>query len=517
MDILKGILEQKKDIIEFGSKLNRNSLDIAAFPLQNNNLLSIPKKKSLKKNIQISSSKKILVQDSISKEKNLKPYWNEHLLEIQSQLWLPHKIEFVAPDSHLLNGSLNYTEEKLNYWKKQMIPKDLIRTLSYPSLPPLSIPITEKEVILGSRKIRIYPNKENTLKLNNLLSLHRRSYNLTIEYIKNNKNKLDKTKIRSDIREKTREEFKDRNFISVVSDEAVNSAFNTFQSLIKKWKKKEKAELKFKSKKNPKQHFTIQKLSKNGAFPTIINNLFHSEEIPKEAIGRMARICIHNGRWFLVCKKEIKVEKCENQTIQLNKIVSLDPGIRTFITTYSNTKCNKYGEEFTTKLYNLFFKLDKFLSKISLLKNKELKIVEDLKIFYYRKINKIRNKIHDIVESLHNNIIKDLIKNFDCIIMPSYNVSEMVSKNDRKIDKLRTRTMLSLRAFDFKQKLKWICLKFNKLFIETTEEYTSKTCSWNGIIKNNLGGNKVIKDNNISMDRDLNGARGIFLKTLWGT
>lgn len=517
MDILKNIFELKKDITEFGTKSSPNLSDIVEFLPQNNNPLSTPKKKSSKKNIQTSISKKTLVQDLTSKGKNLKPYWNEHLQEIQSQLWLPHKIESAEQDFRSLNGSLNYTEVESSYWKREIKPKDSIQTLSFPSLPPLSIPIMEKEVILGSRKIRIYPSKENELKLNNLLSLHRRSYNLTIEYIKNNKEKLDKTKIRSNIREQVKEEFKNRNFISVVSDEAVNSAFNTFLSIIKKWKKKEKAELKFKSRKTPKQHFVIQKLSKNGAYPTILKEIFYTESLPQESLNGMARICNHNGRWFLVCKKEIKVEKCENQTVQLNKIVSLDPGIRTFITTYSNEKCNKYGQNLTSKLYNLFFKLDKFLSKRSLLKRKELKIVVNLNVFYTKKINQIRNKIKDIVESLHNNIIKDLVKTYDCIIMPSYNVSEMVSKKGRKIDCLRTRAMLSLRAFDFKQKLKWACQKFNKLFIETTEEYTSKTCSWNGFIKNNLGGNKIIKDNNISMDRDLNGARGIFLKTLWGT
>ena len=41
------------------------------------------------------------------------------------------------------------------------------------------------------------------------------------------------------------------------------------------------------------------------------------------------------------------------------------------------------------------------------------------------------------------------------------------------------------------------------------EAYTSKTCSWTGEVKNNLGGAKVmVGSDGQRMDRDINGARG---------
>ena len=47
------------------------------------------------------------------------------------------------------------------------------------------------------------------------------------------------------------------------------------------------------------------------------------------------------------------------------------------------------------------------------------------------------------------------------------------------------------------------------------EAYTSKTLSWDGSIKSNLGGASVIRDESgFGMDRDVNGARGIFLRAL---
>ena len=47
------------------------------------------------------------------------------------------------------------------------------------------------------------------------------------------------------------------------------------------------------------------------------------------------------------------------------------------------------------------------------------------------------------------------------------------------------------------------------------QPHTNKTRSWDGGIKSNLGGAIVIRDESgFGMDRDVNGARGIFLRAL---
>ena len=51
--------------------------------------------------------------------------------------------------------------------------------------------------------------------------------------------------------------------------------------------------------------------------------------------------------------------------------------------------------------------------------------------------------------------------------------------------------------------------------VEVNEAYTSKTRNWNGSVKENLGVRTVVRDESgFGMDRDVNGARGIFLRTL---
>ena len=75
--------------------------------------------------------------------------------------------------------------------------------------------------------------------------------------------------------------------------------------------------------------------------------------------------------------------------------------------------------------------------------------------------------------------------------------------------------MLSFRRYEFKQRLKWKAWQRGAVVLDVNEAYTSKTCSRDGSIKSNLGGASIIRDGNgFGMDRDVNGARGIFLRAL---
>ena len=75
--------------------------------------------------------------------------------------------------------------------------------------------------------------------------------------------------------------------------------------------------------------------------------------------------------------------------------------------------------------------------------------------------------------------------------------------------------MLTLSHFRFKQFLKHKANETGAIVIDVDESYTSKTVSWTGEVIETLGGGKVItaKDGT-KMDRDLNGARGIFIKNI---
>jgi len=73
--------------------------------------------------------------------------------------------------------------------------------------------------------------------------------------------------------------------------------------------------------------------------------------------------------------------------------------------------------------------------------------------------------------------------------------------------------MLTWSHYKFKMFLKNKALEFGKIVIEVCEAYTSVTESWSGKIVN-IGGSKVIGSGKIKLDRDLNGARNIFVRSL---
>jgi putative transposase len=73
--------------------------------------------------------------------------------------------------------------------------------------------------------------------------------------------------------------------------------------------------------------------------------------------------------------------------------------------------------------------------------------------------------------------------------------------------------MLTWAHYRFKKHLLNKAIETNKEVIEVCEAFTSQTASWTGeIIK--VGGSSVIKSGGLTCDRDLNGARGVFLRSL---
>jgi putative transposase len=88
----------------------------------------------------------------------------------------------------------------------------------------------------------------------------------------------------------------------------------------------------------------------------------------------------------------------------------------------------------------------------------------------------------------------------------------MCMKNDNK---KVNREMCNLAHYKFKERLKYKALLNNCQVIDCCESYTSKTCTKCGEL-NNVGSKKEYKCDNCSchIDRDLNGARNIFIRCL---
>jgi putative transposase len=346
-----------------------------------------------------------------------------------------------------------------------------------------------------------------------LLSLHRRAYNLAIEHFKTveYKQQLGVVELRRNIKAQCELEWEDQLYRAEVAGEAVRAAATTRQSIIRKRMKGGQCDYKFKSIKETNQYFTEQRLTKK-----FMSMFFCPEILSDDSFGRTTKITYKNGRWFVCALESIKISlSAENQGL---KIASIDPGVRTFATVFDGEKAVKYGAGFyAKKVFPLLLKMDKWIGerqRFASNKDNETQSFQNSMKFFEKKIFKLKNRIEDLTFVLHRRIAFDLVQNNDVILLPTFETKNMSRKAGRKIHSKTVRSMLGLGHYAFKQTLQWMCKKYGKTLVEVNEAYTSKTMSWNGHIKENLNGNKVIPDGVIRVDRDINGARNILLRAL---
>ena len=128
---------------------------------------------------------------------------------------------------------------------------------------------------------------------------------------------------------------------------------------------------------------------------------------------------------------------------------------------------------------------------------------------------RLRQRIVNLVDELHRQTARWLTNNYQAILLPTFETQDMSRRAGRRIRSKRARMMLSFRHYEFKQRLRWKAWQRGALVIDVNEAYTRKTRRWDGSIKSDLGGVIVIRDESgFGMDRDVNGARGIFLRAL---
>lgn len=359
--------------------------------------------------------------------------------------------------------------------------------------------------IIKSKKIKIYPNKEQKIILNKWFAASRKTYNETVNYLKQENTKANWITIKLWLLKELPIWCKEIPF--QIKAIAVKDACIAIRNAkIKYIKTKLINEVKFRSIKNNKQSIYVTKsaIKESGIYPTILGKLIYSEPLPENILD--SRLILENGNYYL----NINYSSTNKQLDNKSRVVSLDPGVRTFQTFFSESSCGKIGNGSIGKIQRLCFYLDDLMSKISKEKSKK-------KYRMRKAANRIRIKIRNLISELHWKTANFLCKNFDIILLPSFETSQMVKKGKRKIISKSARQMLTFSHYLFKQRLISKAKELGKLVIIANEAYTSKTASWTGEIKNNLGSSKTIASNGITLDRDINGARGIFLRALVDT
>ena len=266
------------------------------------------------------------------------------------------------------------------------------------------------------------------------------------------------------------------------------------------------AELGFRSRKNPRQSCYIpdDAVTEHGVYHTILGPLRMAEAVP--AGQKECRLVKERGQYWLVVPHPAQ---CDIETPSGDGVVALDPGVRTFLTYFSETDCGKIGHRAFGRIQRLCHWLDDLISRTATEPDHRRR----------RSMRKaqarLRQRIINLVDELHWQTARWLTGNYQVILLPTFETQDMTRRAGRKIRSKTARMMLSFRHYEFKRRLLWKAWQRGALVVEVSEAYTSKTRSWDGGVKDNLGGGTVIRDaSGFGMDRDVNGARGIFLRAL---
>lgn len=502
-------MKQGKD----STTLNPTSVDQLLLPLSAiAESQAISKKTTLKgksslckKNTRKLKSSKTSAVGLTSSEKVYEPYWTGLCEEVSSRLLLPVEIDLQGLDSSLFSTSLNRTTEKSWFSTKQYIAQS-------PNLQPIFSPSFMSSVaectdygstVKRSRKIKLCLNPNQRTKVRQWFGVSRLVFNKTVEYLQEPNTKANwkaiKTELLNDLPE----------FCKAVPYQIKSIAIKDACIAVKAAKKKFKQtgqiqKVKFRSRKNPSQSCYIPKpaVKQKGVYHTILGDISYRESLPSE-FGD-CRLSSYGGNFYLAIPEEIATTKTDNQ----GRVVAIDPGVRTFLSYLSETSVGKVGEGDFSRIQRLCFYLDDLISRTSKAKSSAKRRMK-------KAASRIRIKIKNLIDELHHKAARFLVDNFDVILLPTFETSKMSLKSRRKIRSKTVRSMLTFSHYRFKQFLKHKAFETGKLVLDVCEAYTSKTVSWTGELRK-IGGAKKIKSNidGQVMDRDLNGARGIFLRAL---
>lgn len=441
-------------------------------------------------------------------KKDYKPFWDDSCEAISSHLLSHTQIDSADLEStshsssKMVEDSWFLTERKFHSNKNSQ--KTYLQSYMFSLVECMDLGDTQ----IKSRKIRIYPTQQQKILFKQWFGVSRKFYNETLTIYKNGSDKV-WHKVYQDIAEQNKE----HDYIKSVPYQIKKIAVKDYRKALSINKMKAKRlgkpfEMKFKSKKNPKQSCYIPKaaISSSGIYYTIAGKLkmkerqwFENEDI------KACRLTLEFGKWFIVIPKEVKTTSIDNQ----EGVVAIDPGVRTFATYFSTEGYfGKLGQRAFDRLLKLNLKIDKLISKLS--KETEKNKKSNLK----RSIFNIRFKIRNLIDELHWKVIKFFTSRFKVIIFPPFNVSEMVNKSKRNLPKKVVRAMNCFRFYEFKERLKLKCKENGVTFIESSEAFTSKTNSFTGELMENLGSKENFMFNNISVERDINGARNILIRAM---
>jgi transposase len=364
------------------------------------------------------------------------------------------------------------------------------------------------DYIIKCKKVVILPSEKQQQILLSWFESYRKMYNNTLTVInrliyENNKNKFNFRYIRTNEMKETKRLLTDESKInSHILDGAIKLACASYKSASSNYKN------------GHIKNYKIRpiKQSKKSKIMDIEKCNFSSFGFCKNSLGKIETNCnfnfndvnsdckLHynksNNRFTLLVPIKQKVNNNNN-----NNFISIDPGIKTFLTGISTNKVHKIG----TNIIDIVKKELTDMDKLAKINNKIAR-----KKILKKKIS-IKNKITDLHWKSINYLLSDCkVKN---ISIGNWSTKDISNKRGN-LDPIYKRIANSLRYYEFLQKLQFKCAE-NKINLKIIDEsYTSKICSFCSSLTNISTDRKLNCNCKLNLDRDINGSINILLKSL---
>jgi putative transposase len=363
--------------------------------------------------------------------------------------------------------------------------------------------------IINCKKITILPNKKQTNILLNWMESYRKMYNETLVIIKKlifekNKNMFNFRYIRTKFMKKIKTKLTNKSKInSHILDGAIKLACVSYKSASTNLKNKNIKYFKIRPIKQNKKSKIID-LEKcyffsDGFCKRVLGKMKTTNNFDFSSINSDCKLHYNKliNRFTLLVPTQINCFKAYNN----NKFISIDPGIKTFLTGLSNNNIYHIGDNLTEIIKKNLIKIDN-LSSIN--NKKSRKEIESLKRKNY-------NKITDLHWKSINYLLK--IEEIDSVLIGNWSTKNTSSKNNN-LDSMNKRLSNSLRFYEFIQKLKYKCSQYNTNLKIVDECYTSKICSFCASTSEITKNRNLKCKCKLNLNRDINGSINILLKSL---
>lgn len=422
-------------------------------------------------------------------------------------LWIPEKEDIVY------NNINTNSWFDINYYKNNELPNDSVLEFNSSNL------INKEDI--KCTKIFIDFNKMQKEIIKRWFYAYVLMYNETIKFIKNNKNvKINYKTIRTYHLKEIRNNIilnsqhpyhnNDNKIKTHILDTAIKLACANYKSALTNLKRGNIKHFRIRYWKFNKTNFLLEiepSYFINGILcPKILGNINyyydvkHKHKYELNNIDKAVKL-MHDkltDSYYLLIPSEVN-----KQYIDFEKdFISLDPGLRTFMTGISNNEVLEIGTNLDSKITTLLIRKNKILKK---------KIKEYIK----RKIEKrLNNKIKNLITDLHWKTIHYLTNNYKTILIGDMSTKGIINNKTSKLSKLNKQLANAISLYKFRERLKYKSSIKQNNYIKVNEYYTSKMCSNCTFMKEDLGSNKIYNCNKCKLiqDRDVNASRNICLK-----